>query len=69
MNFPSHILFNDINHCYGPAILKEKFFRLLPSLMSVTTYFHYEKVRRTMRTAIASNFLKLIEGNQMKYYY
>ena len=28
--------------------------------MVVATYFYYEKVRRTMRTAIVSNLLKLI---------
>ena len=30
--------------------------------MVVTTYFYYEKVRRTMCTAIASNLLKVGMG-------
>ena len=44
--------FNDINHGYGAAILKENSLWLLPFYMVVATYFYYEKVRRTMRTAI-----------------
>ena len=28
-------------------------------LMVVATYFYYEKVRRTMRTAVVSDLLKL----------
>ena len=33
---------------------------LLPSYMVVATYFCYEKVRRTMRTAIVSNLSKVL---------
>ena len=52
MNFPSQISFNDINHGYKAAILKKSCLRLLPSYMVVAAYSYYEKVRRTMRTAI-----------------
>ena len=55
MNFPSQIFFNDINLVYRAAVLKKKILWLLPFYMVVATYFNYEKVRRTMRTAIASN--------------
>ena len=58
MNFPSQIFFNDINHGYRAAILKKNSLWLLPFYMVVATYFYYEKVRRTMRTAIVSNLLK-----------
>ena len=58
MNFPSQIFFNviyfyNINHGYRAAILKKNSLWLLPLYMVVATYFYYEKVRRTMRTAIA----------------
>ena len=62
MNFPSHIFFNDINHGYRAAILKKNSLWLLPLYMVVATYFYYEKVRRTMRTAIASNLLNIDES-------
>ena len=39
------------------AILKKNSLWLLPFYMVVATYFYYEKVRRTMRTAIVSNLL------------
>ena len=58
MNFPSQIFFNDINYGYRVAILKKNSLWLLPFYMVVATYFYYEKVRRTMRTAIVSNLLK-----------
>ena len=58
MNFPSQIFFNDINHGYRAAILKKNSLWLLPFYMVVATYFYYEKVHRTMRTAIVSNLLK-----------
>ena len=51
-------IFNDINHGHRAAILKKKFLWLLPFYMVVATYFYYEKVRRTMRTAIMSYLLK-----------
>ena len=57
MNFPSQIFFNDINHGYKAALLKKKSLWLLPLYMAVATYFYYEKVCRTMRTAIVSNLL------------
>ena len=55
MNFPSQIFFNDINLGYRAAVLKKKILWLLPFYMVVATYFNYEKVRRMMHTAIASN--------------
>ena len=55
MVFPSQIFFNDINHGYRAALLKKDSLWLLPFDMVVATYFYYEKVLRTMRTAIASN--------------
>ena len=58
MNFPSQIFFNDINHGYRTVILKKNSLWLLPLYMVVTTYFYYEKMRRTMRTAIVSNLFK-----------
>ena len=58
MNFPSQIFFNDINHGYKAAILKKNSLWLLPFYMVVATYFYYENVRRTMRTAIVLNLLK-----------
>ena len=59
MNFPLQIFFNDINHGYRAAILKKKSLWLLPLYTAVATYFYYENVRRTMRTAIVSNLLKV----------
>ena len=50
-------IFNDINHGHRAATLKTKFLWLLPFYMVVATYFYYENVRRTMRTAIVSNLL------------
>ena len=55
MNFPSKIFFNDINHGYRAVMLKKNSLWLLPLYMVVATYYNYEKVRRTMRTAIVSN--------------
>ena len=57
MNYPSQIFFNDINHGYRAALLKKDSLWLLPFYMVVSTYFYYEKVLRTMRTAIESNLL------------
>ena len=57
MNYPSQIFFNDINHGYRTALLKKDSLWLLPFYMVVATYFYYEKVLRTMRTAIESNLL------------
>ena len=58
MSFPSHIFFNDINHGYIANILKKSSLWLLPSYMAVATYCYYEKMRRTMCTAIVSYLLK-----------
>ena len=58
MNFPSQIFSNDINLGYRTAILKKNSLRLLPFYMAVANYFCYEKVRRTMRTAVVSYLLK-----------
>ena len=58
MNVPSQVFFNNINHVYRATILKKDSLWLLPFYMVVATYFYYEKVRRTMRTAIVSNLLK-----------
>ena len=50
----TQIFFNDIDHGYRAAILKENFLLLL-FYMVMVTYFYYEGVRRTMRTATVSN--------------
>ena len=39
--------------------IKEKLSVAAPILYDVATYFYYEKVSRTMRTAIVSNILYL----------
>ena len=71
MNFPSQIVFNNINHGYRAAILKKNSLWLLQFFMVVATYCYYEKVHRTMHTAIVSclpkqfhsfnNFLSTVE--------
>ena len=38
--------------------MKKNSLRLLPFYMAVANYFCYEKVRRTMRTAVVSYLLK-----------
>ena len=61
MNFSSQIFFNVINHGYRQnSYIKEKLFVAASILCGVATYFYYEKVRRTIRTAIVSNLLKLL---------
>ena len=65
MNFPSHIFFKDINHVYRAAIFKKNYLCLFPFYMVVATYYYYEKVQRTMRTAIVSNLLKTILERKM----
>ena len=47
MNFPSQIFFNDINHGYKTALLKKNYLWLLSVYMDVTSYYYYEKGRRT----------------------
>ena len=54
----SHIFFNDINHGYREPIFKKIYLWLFPFLMAVATYCYYDKVRRTIRTAIVSYLLK-----------
>ena len=55
MNFPAQMFFNDINHGYRAAILKNRSsLWLLLSYMAVATNCYYENVRRMMRTAIVS---------------
>ena len=39
-------------------MVTEKLFVAASILYGVATYFYYEKLRRTMRTAIVSNLLK-----------
>ena len=58
MNFPSQIFFNDVNYGCRANILKKNSLWLLTFYMAVATYFYYEKVRRTMRTAMVSCLLK-----------
>ena len=52
MNFPSHIFFNDVNHGYRASLLRQRSLWLLLFYMAVDSYCYYEKVRRTMLTAI-----------------
>ena len=59
MNFPLQIFFNDINHGYRAATLKKNYLWLLPFYMVMTTQCYYEKVCRTMRTAIVPYLLKI----------
>ena len=61
MNFPSQIFFNDINHGYRTAMLKKNPLWLLPLFMTVATSCYYEKVCRTMRTAIVSYLHKYVK--------
>ena len=58
MNFSSQIFFNDINHGYRATILKKNSLWLLSFFMAMATYSYYEKVRKTMCTAIVSYLLK-----------
>ena len=51
-------IFNGINYGYRAAILKKNPLWLLPCFMAVATSCYYEKVCRTMRTAIVSYLLK-----------
>ena len=57
MNFPSQI-FDNINHGHRAASLKKNSLWMLPLYIAVATQFYYEKVHRTMRTAIISYYLK-----------
>ena len=53
---------NDISHDYKAALLKKNSLRLLSFYMDVSFYCYYEKVRRTMRTAVVSYLLKITES-------
>ena len=55
------IFLNDINRGYRAVIV---FVAASIMYMAVATYFYYEKVRRTMRTAIVSNLLKANNGQK-----
>ena len=68
MNSPSQIFFNDINHGYRAAILKKNSLWLLPPYVAEAAYCCYEKVRRAMRTAIASYLLKTV-GNSLSNFF
>ena len=61
MNFILQMFFNDIDHGYRTAVMKKNSLLLLPFFMAVVTYFYYEKVCKTMHTAIISYILKFIE--------
>ena len=54
-----HEFINDINHGYRGAVLKKNLLWLLPFYTAMATYIYYEKVRRAMRTAVASYLLRL----------
>ena len=43
---------------YRAAILKKKYFWLLPFIMAVVTYYYYEKVCRIMYTTVVPYILK-----------
>ena len=60
MNFLSQIFVNGINHGYRAAILKKISLWLLSFYMAVAAYYYYEKVRRSMCTAIVSYLLKYL---------
>ena len=60
MIFPSQIFLNDINHVYRTASLQKKFFVPASILFGSGFLCYYEKVRSTMRSAIASYLLKYI---------
>ena len=47
--------------------MKKNSLWLLPFYMTVATYFYYEKVRRTMRTAAVSYLLKVTILNHMNF--
>ena len=53
-------IFNDIDDGYRVAILQKNFVWLLMLYMAVATYCYYEKVLKTMRSAIVSYLLKSI---------
>ena len=58
MNFPSQIFFNDINRDYRAAILKKSYLWVCLTHMVMSTYCYYEKVCRTMHTAIVLYLLQ-----------
>ena len=68
INFFSQIFFNSINHGYKVVLLKKNPFWLLSFYMDVASYCYYEKVRRTIRTAIVLYFhsFSAVELNNME---
>ena len=67
--FPFTYIFNDITHVYRAAIMKKNNLWLLPFYMVVATYFYYEKVRRTMHTAILSYLFKKCIIKSFQFFY
>ena len=63
MNFPSHVFFNDINHCYNAAILKKNSLWLFLFYIALATYYYSEKEHRALRSAIVSYLLKKNQVN------
>ena len=63
------MFFNDINHGYRTVTLKKNPLWLLPFFMAVATSYYYGNVRRTMRTAIASQLLnRLVKKMKLNTY-
>ena len=58
MSFPSHIFLNNTNHGHRAAVLQKRSLWLPQFYMAVATCCCYEKMRRTVRTGIASYLLK-----------
>ena len=58
--FPSQILFNDVNHGYTATILKKNYLWLHPFYMTMATYCYYEKVYRTHCNCIVPPWLDAI---------
>ena len=58
MDFPSKIVFNNINHGYRAAILKKSSLSVLLSYMVVATYCYHKKERRPMHSAIVFHLLE-----------
>ena len=58
MNFPSQIFFNNINHDYRAALLRKSYLWVCLTHMLMSTYCYYEKVCRTIKTAIVLYLLQ-----------
>ena len=57
MNFPSHILFNNVNHRYKAALLRKKFLWLFSIYMDVASYCYFEKGCRTNARSLSFSIL------------